>query len=73
MVRDPLSSLSALSEPEAADIGTSNERLKAGLDAIEDEVLQTYGMVLPLVLVYGDVGPFDPSTTRRVLLGGPTT
>lgn len=36
-----------LSEPEAADLGASNERLNAGLDAIEDEVLQTYGKVLP--------------------------
>lgn len=36
-----------LSEPEAADLGASNERLNAGLGAIEDDVLQMYGKVLP--------------------------
>jgi hypothetical protein len=36
-----------LSEPEATDLGASNERLNAGLGAIENDVLQTYGKILP--------------------------
>lgn len=36
-----------LSEPEAADLGISNDRLNAGLETIEADVLRTYGKTLP--------------------------
>jgi hypothetical protein len=36
-----------LDEPEVADLGLVNERLNAGLDRIEDDVLRVYGRVLP--------------------------
>lgn len=36
-----------LSEPEAADLGVVNERLRTGLDAIDDGVLASYSAVLP--------------------------
>lgn len=36
-----------LNEPEAADLRLTNERLGAGLAAIDDDVLRTYGGALP--------------------------
>jgi hypothetical protein len=36
-----------LAEPEVADLGLANELLNAGLDRIDDQVLQVYGTVLP--------------------------
>jgi hypothetical protein len=36
-----------LTEPEAAELGLANERLNAGLQRIDDEVLRIYGTVLP--------------------------
>lgn len=36
-----------LSEPKAADLGLANQLLNAGLDHIDDRVLQVYGDVLP--------------------------
>lgn len=36
-----------LSEPEVADLGVSNERLNAGLGAIETDVLRAYEKALP--------------------------
>ena len=36
-----------ISEPEAADLGVVNEKLRAGLDAIDDDVLASYSKVLP--------------------------
>jgi hypothetical protein len=36
-----------LNQPESADVGLANERLNAGLNAIDDGVLRAYGKVLP--------------------------
>lgn len=36
-----------LAEPEAADLGLANQLLNAGLQGVDDEVLQVYGKVLP--------------------------
>lgn len=36
-----------LNEPEVADLGLANERLNAGLDRIDNDVLEVYGKVLP--------------------------
>lgn len=36
-----------LNEPDAADLGVTNERLRGGLSAIDDSVLKVYGGVLP--------------------------
>ncbi|XVV17115.1 hypothetical protein ACQP2X_22880 [Actinoplanes sp. CA-131856] len=36
-----------LAEPEAADLGLANDRLNAGLQRIDDDVLAVYGTVLP--------------------------
>lgn len=36
-----------LNEPQVADLGLTNERLSAGLDRIDDDVLRVYGSVLP--------------------------
>lgn len=36
-----------LSEPQAADLGIANQRLNAGLEAIDAEVLRAYGKALP--------------------------
>lgn len=36
-----------LSQPEIADVGVANERLNAGLEAIDDTVLTAYGRILP--------------------------
>lgn len=36
-----------LNEPQPADLGVANERLNAGLEAIDAEVLRSYGEALP--------------------------
>ncbi|USQ80026.1 hypothetical protein [Ornithinimicrobium faecis] len=36
-----------LNEPPIASLGLTNQRLNTGLDRIDDEVLRTYGNVLP--------------------------
>lgn len=36
-----------LNEPQAADLGVANDRLNAGLEAIDAEVLRAYGTALP--------------------------